>query len=260
VSTYNFLLYHFAASQPRPTFGEGLEHSASTVILLHMMMNEEEISRSVYGIASHEFLHTILPLALHSEEIENYDFSGPTMSKHLWLYEGMTEYFTMHIPVKGGAISHEDFFRTVEGKIAGMREFDSTLSLTSLSKQAVQRQDQYMNVYLRGALVSLCLDIRLRELSGGKLGVQELVALLLKEYGPDKPFKDDELFDKIVAVSGHPEIREFIMKYIEGGYQPPLYENLIKTGLKLGPDGKINSDPNASASQLLLRKQWLGGN
>ena len=32
----------------------------------------------------------------HSEEIGNFDFQKPKMSRHLWLYEGLTEYAAHH--------------------------------------------------------------------------------------------------------------------------------------------------------------------
>jgi predicted metalloprotease with PDZ domain len=258
VSQYNFLLYHFAAGQPRPSFGEGLEHSQSTVILLHMMMDDAAITDAVYGIASHEFLHTIMPLALHAEEIEYYDFSGPVMSQHLWLYEGMTEYFTMHIPVKQGAITLEKFTATIEEKISTMKQFDSSLSLTSLSKNAVQRQDQYMNIYSRGPLVCMCLDMELRKLSDGAYGVQELIRDLLKEYGVHKPFKDDELFDKIIDITGKPQLQHFFDAYIKGNKLPPLREYLKLAGMKLSDDDKIKIDANPSPEQLRFRKAWVG--
>jgi predicted metalloprotease with PDZ domain len=49
-----------------------------------------------------------------------------------------------------------------------MKEFDNSLSFTEMSKNSMERQDQYMNFYQKGALIGLCLDIRLRELSDGK--------------------------------------------------------------------------------------------
>ena len=33
------------------------------------------------------------PLSVHSEEIHSFDFNEPNMSMHLWMYEGVTEYF-----------------------------------------------------------------------------------------------------------------------------------------------------------------------
>ncbi len=84
-------------------------------------------------------------------------------------------------------------------KIKGMNGFDNKLSMTEMSTNAIKMQDQYMNFYQKGALIGLCLDIRLRALSNGKMGTQELMQKLIKKYGPEKAFKDEDLFKVITA-------------------------------------------------------------
>lgn len=255
VDHYTFLIYHSLAPNRNHLIGDGLEHSNSTLILLYMPLDIETIRQNIYGIASHEFFHTLMPLGLHSEEIENYDYNEPKFSKHLWLYEGMTEYFTMHMPVKTGLTGEKEFFKTVEEKIKYMNRFKPDLAMTDLSLHPMEKQDQYYNVYLKGALINLCLDIKLRELSGGEYGAKDLVLDLMAHYR-GKPFEDNKLFSEIAIVSGFPELKEFTTKYIEGTEALPLEELLLKVGLKL-ENGKISEIPNPTSEQQKLRKDWL---
>lgn len=255
VDHYTFLIYHNLAPDNSHLVGDGLEHSNSTLILLYMPLDIETIRQNIYGIASHEFFHTLMPLGLHSEEIEHYDYNEPKFSKHLWLYEGMTEYFTMHMPVKTGLRTEKELFRTVEGKIADAHEFNADLAMTDLSLHPMEMQDQYYNVYLKGALINLCLDIKLRELSGGEYGTQDLVLDLIAHYH-GKPFEDKKLFSEMAIVSGYPELEAFAAKYIQGTEALPLEELLLKTGLKL-ENGKISEVENPTAAQQQLRKAWL---
>jgi predicted metalloprotease with PDZ domain len=44
-------------------------------------------------VVSHEFFHIVTPLSIHSKEIQDFDYNDPKMSQHLWMYEGVTEYF-----------------------------------------------------------------------------------------------------------------------------------------------------------------------
>ena len=257
VNKYTFIIYHEASMDSLQSMADGLEHSQSTVILLHMFLNKENLNRSIYGIAAHEFFHVIMPLALHSEEIEYYNFNHPTMSRHLWLYEGMTEYFTIHMPVVEHLESLDQFLPMIGEKIKAMHGFDSTLSITTISERAVERQDQYMNVYNKGALICLCLDIHLRELSQGKYGVQNMIADLLHIYGRNKPFKDAELFDAMAKVTGHAEVLDWAHRYISGTEPLPLRDYLNKAGLVLNDQGKVETDPHATPAQLALRKAWL---
>ncbi|MDF3028343.1 MAG: peptidase domain protein [Fluviicola sp.] len=255
VDHYTFLIYHNLAPDKSHLAGDGLEHSNSTLILLYMPLDIETIRQNIYGIASHEFFHTLMPLGLHSVEIENYDYNEPVFSKHLWLYEGMTEYFTMHMPVKTGLQTEKEFFKIVEGKIADMKHFDTKLAMTDLSLHPMEMQDEYYNVYLKGALINLCMDIKLRELSGGEYSTKDLVLDLMAHYR-GKAFEDKQFFAEMVIVSGFKELEEFTKNYIEGTQELPLEEILLKVGLKL-KDGKISEVENTTAEQQKLREAWL---
>jgi predicted metalloprotease with PDZ domain len=257
VERYTFIFYHTLHDRPNDYTGDGLEHSTSTLCLLNSQLDSSLLNNFVYGIASHEFFHIITPLNIHSEVIQNYDFLSPRMSQHIWLYEGMTEYSTLHMPIRQGLQSLDDFLDGIRQKARMMQKFDNSIPLTELSRAAMERQDQYYNFYLKGALVSLCLDIRLRELSAGKYGTQEMMRDLSKRYGKNQPFKDDELFDVITAMT-FPEIRAFFRDYVEGAVPLPLEAYLAKAGIEFNEKKlRINPLPDPTPAQLQLRKWWI---
>lgn len=105
------------------------------------------------------------------------------------------------------------------------------VSFTEMSRRIIEPayQDMYVNVYQKGALIGFLLDIRLKELSNGKTGMRELLLDLSKEYGPNKPFKDDELIDIIVAKT-YPEVRQFFDDYVIGDKPLPYQEYYNKIG------------------------------
>jgi predicted metalloprotease with PDZ domain len=116
-------------------------------------------------------------------------------------------------------------------KILTAENFKDTVPFTDISKFTLtQFKDQYYNVYQKGALIGMCLDIKLRQLSEGKYGLQNLVADLSKKYGKEKPFEDAKLFDEITALT-YPEIGEFLKKYVGGGDKLPLKEMFELVGL-----------------------------
>lgn len=259
VSRYSFLIYHNFDPTLNGYAGDGLEHSYSTLILYNMPVDLDILKHSTYGIASHEFFHILMPLGLHSYEIAEYDFNEPQFSKHLWLYEGMTEYFTMHMPIENGIISLAEFVRQIEEKIKAMKEFDPDIALTKLSSNAMQMQDQYYNVYLKGALVNLCLDIQLNALSEGRYNAKQLVFDLIQKYGRDRPFKDDALFEEIVSITGYQEISTFIDNYMGGTKALPLKAQLLSVGLALDVEtDQITILENLTEEQKQLRQYWIG--
>ncbi|QNF33355.1 peptidase M61 [Adhaeribacter swui] len=255
---YTFLICHNQNLEDNRYFADGLEHNQSTLVLMYAPLDMAILKSNIFNLASHEFFHIQMPLGLHSHEIAKFDFNHPKFSKHLWLYEGTTEYFTIHMPIKQKMVTMEQFTHTIESKILGMKKFDTSVSFTELSKNVMRMPDEYMNVYAKGALINLCLDIELRKLSNGAYGVQNLVADLIKKYGKDKPFNDDDLFNDIYEITGYSEVKTFIEKYVEGTQALPLKEALQQVGLHLDVEtGKISEITPMSANQIKLRKQWI---
>ena len=257
VDKYTFLIYYHQHQGAGRLVGDGLEHNHSTLCLLESL-DRQDLINYVRGIASHEFFHVVTPLNIHSQQIEEYDFRQPVFSKHLWLYEGLTEYETIHMPIRQKQESLPEFLKTLETKARAMSQYNDTLSLTELSRQVSARQDQFPNFYLKGALFNLCLDIKLRDLSGGEMGTQELTRLLLSRYGPHKPFPDDQLFDILTQLT-FPGMRAFFSDYLELGKPLPLAEMLRKVGLTYdSKSDKISVEDHPTPAQLALRMAWIG--
>lgn len=235
VKKYSFLIYY--TGKPTITQSQGaLEHTTSSV---YVMMSDEPASAAsvMQEIASHEFFHIITPLNIHSEEIGDFDFAKPTMSKHLWLYEGCTEYMSSYILFKQGVkTSQEYILQKLRTYMIGSGQFNDTLPFTEMSLNVLgETEKQYSNVYLKGPLINLCLDLKLRKLSNGTYGLPDLIKALSLKYGPDRSFKDPELFDEIAKLSGYPEIRTFFADYVEGPKPLPLQEVLSYVGVTYQP-------------------------
>ncbi|MEQ6118247.1 peptidase M61 [Reichenbachiella sp. MALMAid0571] len=220
VEKYAFIYYFEDYSKALPVNG-ALEHSYSSYYYFPEVP-EQYLAQILKDVAAHEFFHIVTPLNVHSEEIEYFDFNEPKMSSHLWMYEGITEYFSDNVQVKYNIISDEDYLNVLREKIINAADkYNDTLSFTDLSKYTLdQYKDEYNNVYEKGALIGMCLDIKLRQLSDGEYGVQELMRDLSVKYGKTTPFKDDELFGVISQLT-YPEIDDFINRYIvQGGVLP----------------------------------------
>ncbi len=235
VKKYAFLVY-LSNKKNLTRFG-ALEHTQSCLTFMPDSFSPEQLSSQFRDIASHEFLHIITPLTIHSEEIGNFDFIDAKMSKHLWMYEGVTEYAAHHSQVRSGAITLEEYLKRQTEKIGiSKKYFNDTLAFTVLSSEALDKQkEQYQNVYQKGALIGLCLDVKLLTLSNGKYGLREVMARLGKKYGTKKSFKDAVLFDQIASMT-FPEIRTFFKDYVEAGKPLPLKETFDALGIAYNPD------------------------
>jgi predicted metalloprotease with PDZ domain len=231
VNRYAFIIYLFKGMSGSGSMG-ALEHSYSS---LYYLPDSEptDLAQFIKDVAAHEFFHIVTPLSIHSKEIHDFDYINPQMSKHLWMYEGCIEYFAGHVQVKHGLMSQQDYLSVLLGKINESKSYKERLPFTLMSKGCLrEHKSQYQNVYAKGALIGMCIDIKLRQFSNGKYGIQNLILDLAKQYGKDKPFEDDELFDKIVEVSKFPELRKFFSEYVEGEKPLPLKEIFKLVGLR----------------------------
>lgn len=210
-----------------------LEHHTSTVVVMPETMESKALDKSMTDIVSHEFFHIITPLGIHSNEVHYFDYNNPQMSQHLWLYEGVTEYFANLFQVNQGLIENQEFYNRMVDKINTSRRFDDTVPFTVMSKNILEDEykDSYYNVYLKGALIGMALDIRLRELSDGNMGILDLMKKLNDKYGKDKPFNDEDLIPVIVELT-YPEIKNFFDTYVSGSTPIPYNEFFAKVGLE----------------------------
>jgi predicted metalloprotease with PDZ domain len=227
VDKYAFIFYF--TDQPVTSYG-ALEHSYSSMYY----MPEAPIAmlgQELQDIAAHEFFHIMTPLTVHSEEIGFFDYNDPKMSQHLWMYEGVTEYFASLVQVKNQLITPQQYLFTIREKIFNSKEYNDALPFTDLSKYTLDKyHDQYNNVYQKGALIGLCLDLQLLKSSKGKYNLRDLILDLSKKYGKTKSFKDDDLIPEITKMT-FPEIGEFFKKYVQGGEPLPLTESLASAGV-----------------------------
>ncbi|MDQ3110598.1 MAG: peptidase M61 [Bacteroidota bacterium] len=231
IKNYAFIIY--LNGNPKGfksgSFG-ALEHSYSSMYCLPEM-EQERIAQTMIDVSAHEFFHIVTPLNIHSQEIGDFDYNRPAMSQHLWMYEGLTEYAAHHVQIKYGSVQLEDFLSVMRSKMIAAEEYDEDLSFTKMSKGALEKhEDQYNNVYQKGALIGMCLDIRLRQLSGGTYGTQEMMRDLSKKYGKDQSFTDDSLFSDIVKLT-YPEIGDFFKRYVIGAEMLPYKEMLEAVGV-----------------------------
>jgi predicted metalloprotease with PDZ domain len=228
---YSILLYLSSMKNDAQGFG-ALEHPTATTVVFPEMIPKEYLSTMMKDVVSHEFFHIVTPLTIHSQEIQNFDYNSPKMSQHLWMYEGVTEYFSNLFQINQGLIDEEEFYKRIAEKMEAAKKMDDMMPFTTMSSNVLAKpyKDQYLNVYEKGALIGMCIDIIIREKSNGERGILDLMQKLSREYGVSKAFNDDELFAKITELT-YPEVGDFLKTYVSGPTPIPYETYLAKVGV-----------------------------
>ena len=229
---YTVLLYLSDMKKADAKGFGALEHHTSTTVVFPEMMPAAALGEQIKDVVSHEFFHIVTPLSIHSKEIQYFDYNNPKMSKHLWMYEGVTEYFANLFQVNQGLIDSDEFYQRIVSKINNAANLNDTMPFTEMSANVLvpPYKDQYLNVYEKGTLIGMCIDIIIREKSNGERGILDLMQKLSKKYGAEKPFNDDELFDEITSLT-YPEVGAFLETYVAGPTPIPYDVYFAKVGV-----------------------------
>ncbi|MCX7547340.1 peptidase M61 [Xanthomarina sp. F1114] len=232
---YDIYLYLSRGDEESPKGFGALEHHTSTVVVMPEAIPFEALAESMIDVVSHEFFHIVTPLSVHSEDVHYFDYNNPTFSKHLWMYEGVTEYFATLFQVDQNLISEDEFYAKITEKIQTASGMNDAMSFTIMSENVLDEPyaSQYYNVYQKGALIGMCIDILMREESNGNRGILSLMKQLSQKYGENKPFEDDKLIDEITEMT-YPSVGEFLNTHVVGDVPINYNKFFEKVGLEMG--------------------------
>ncbi|MFV1884298.1 MAG: peptidase M61 [Balneola sp.] len=230
---YDIFLYLPTDNEGEATGFGALEHHTSTVVVLPEWLNKEQLDESMIDVVSHEFFHIVTPLSVHSEDVHYFDYHDPTFSKHLWMYEGVTEYFASHFQVYEKLQDRTAFYDKMMDKIETAATMDDAMSFTVMSENVLEEPyaSNYYNVYMKGALIGMCIDILMREESNGERSMLSLMKELSEKYGIDQPFEDDSIIEEITAMT-YSSVGEFLNTHVVGDTPINYSEFFEKVGLK----------------------------
>ncbi|MBQ0733160.1 peptidase M61 [Aquimarina celericrescens] len=256
---YDIYLYLASGEQNSPSGFGALEHHTSTVVVLPEQIPDDALASAMIDVVSHEFFHIVTPLSVHSEDVHYFDYNAPTFSKHLWMYEGVTEYFATLFQINQGLIDEQEFFLKIQAKIENATAYDDAMSFTEMSENILDKPyaPNYANVYEKGALIGMCIDILMREASDGNRGILSLMKELSLKYGENKPFDDDKIIAEITEMT-YPSVGEFLKTHVEGSTPINYQEFFNKVGLEIKTQ-KIETNYVQNGRELIFAGNMAAG-
>lgn len=242
-----------------------LEHGRSSSYYLIDMgevdsrsfLSDLHYSENLKDIAIHEFMHILTPLNLRSERIDQFDFQNPQMSKHLWLYEGVTEYFAGLISLKSGLITPHNYLNeTIKSKWDYAQKFPwQKMSFTEMSENVLKKKyhNEYQQVYMRGAILAMCLDLEIINLTNGAKDLRAVLMDMLNDYDVNKAIPEDKLIQEIVS-RVDPSLQTFFDDYISGNQELLINHYLHYAGVRFFLFEELNLPASLKSSQYGILK------
>lgn len=236
--------------------GGGLEHLNSTRINLPAGV----LPRNVATFFAHEFFHLWNIKRIRPRVLGPFDYIQPPKTANLWFAEGVTDYYAYIICLRAGVLSEREFLAHWRNSIRQMQFTPGrkkvSADVSSLRVWEADNSTGYeLSYYQKGALIGLCLDLKIRDVTDGKKSLDDVMRLLMKEHNPPLPgFEEDGILQAINRVTGK-DLTEFYNLVARSTEEMPFDECLRYVGLTQD----TRPLANATERQLRLQKEWFAG-
>lgn len=240
---YVFLLHLTAKS-----YG-GLEHKNSCSLIFNRFgFRQAEQYQRFLCLVAHEFFHLWNVKRLRPQELATFDYDRENYTPCLWFCEGITSYYDQLIPLwaqlfdaatylKLLSESLNRYLQTPGRQVQALAEssFDAWIKLYRPDANSVNAQ---MSYYLKGELVALLLDLRIRLAHNHQRSLNDVLKKLWHTYGiPEIGYSHDQLWEVIESVADE-DLSDFRRCHLQQTDELPLAETLARVGLELVSEDK----------------------
>ena len=227
---YTFLLDYVAWGD-----GDGMEHRNSTAVSQPGLSLKTPQGRAqALGTISHEYFHNWNVERIRPAGLEPFDFTRENITCCLWVAEGFTQYYGDLLLKRAGLTPRAPTGNIVPVINGAGRQVRSAVQMSEhapfadagISNDAHDRARTFISYYTYGAAIALGLDFSLREMSGGKITLDDYMKVLWKEFGKPggsapglvgRPYTLKDLRTELALLTGNKKFADdFFDKYVEG--------------------------------------------
>jgi predicted metalloprotease with PDZ domain len=233
----------------------GLEHRASTALIAPRnnlpVKGDPTIGEGyleLLGLISHEYFHAWNVKRIKPAAFTPYDVKEENYTRLLWLFEGFTSYYDELMLVRAGLITENDYLKMIARHITQLMRTPgrATQSVADSSFDAwikYYRQDEnapnaIVSYYLKGGLIALLLDLKLRSENKGTL--DDLMRYLWREHGKTGHGVPEDAFAVFERCTGA-SLRDFESKYVSGTEEPNWASAFASVGINFETRVSLNS-------------------
>jgi len=247
----------------------GLEHAASTEI-----GPLGQVTVGVRSVIAHEYFHLWNVKRIRPFVLGPFNYVNPPHTANLWWAEGVTDYYADVLLHRGGMYDQKTFLGTISFTISMMQNSRARSEISADESSLRTWEDNSeggfggVSYYTRGELIGLCLDLKIRNASGGRASLDDVMRALLKHChnGNGPGFGEDDIKATVNRVSGK-NLSEFYDLVARSTDDLPFEECLGYAGLTLErtepPTQEVDSGMhiqfNTALNQILVLRVFPGG-
>lgn len=228
----------------------GLEHRASTALLTSRhdlpwkgMTGLTEAYQRFLGLCSHEYFHSWNVKRIKPARFVPYALAEERYTRLLWAFEGFTSYFDDLCLVRSGVVEPAAYLKALAEVITRVERGSGRLkqsvaessfdAWSKFYKQDENAPNAIVSYYTKGSLIALCLDLKLRVQSKGKLSMDDVMRALWRQYGQTGVgVPEDGIFSVVDHLADEATAR-WLKRTVSGTDDLPLVSLLKSAGVSL---------------------------
>lgn len=226
---------------------------------------------TLLGLVSHEYFHTWNVKRLRPDAFRRYDYFAEQYTQLLWFFEGFTSYYDDLALYRVGLITAEQYLQLLVRALNYVQHSPGA-AVQSVAQSSFDAWIKYyrrdhntpnhtVSYYVKGAVLALCLDLRLRAEGRGTL---DTLMLALWQHCQGGTMSEADFLRVLRKQAGKPLAAAF-QGWVHGTGVPPYRELLEQHGVEF-----VCREPNiserlgataetGSTGQLVLKTVQHGG-
>ena len=283
-----FDYYYFLVNiDPFAPNGDGMEHLASTRLVINGYITNDDHYNDLLDVTSHEFFHIWNVKRLRPAELGPFDYTRERHTTLLWFAEGFTQYYGHLMVRRAGVWDDRQFLKEMVGEInmvdrspgrfhRNLRDssFDTwhAVGVRIPMGAASNFKNTYVNYYHKGAVAALLLDMEIRRRTGDRRSLDDVIRQLYRSSYAEaeldgyflrgKGYGEEDIHAAVEKVAGK-ETGDFLRRLVEGVEELDYGQYLKHVGLDLTrlprKEGKKKERGNEENGDATLRPQLFVG-
>ncbi|MCS6815685.1 MAG: peptidase M61, partial [Cyanobacteria bacterium] len=209
-------------------------------------------------LVAHEFFHLWNVKRIRPKALETFNYDEENYTPSLWFSEGTTSYYDGVMPYRAGIydvvtlIQHFSKeitrYQTTIGRLVQPLSESSFDAWIKLYRQDANSPNSQMSYYLKGEMVSLLLDLLIRQRHHNQRSLDDVMRRMWEQFGqPEVGFTPEDLQMTIEAVA-ETDLSDFFCHYVQGLTELPFNQYLAPFGLCLDAEDVTNHPPYLGVS------------
>ncbi len=226
----------------------GLEHRSSTSLICSRdslpqpgQKEASESYRAFLGLCSHEYFHTWNVKRIKPAAYQPYALQREVYSELLWAFEGITSYYDDLALVRCGLIDETSYLELLAqtmtriqrglGRTRQSAAESSFNTWTKFYQQDENAQNAIVSYYAKGALIALCIDLKMRELSDSSVSLDDVMRQLWMNWCDTGAGVEVDTIQNLVCSLVDNNLLNFMHHLIDTTGELPLDELMAVVGI-----------------------------